>query len=248
MVMGNLPLSILVFVDEGVSGFNLIPEEIELVDSSILAPVGSNHNVGLKNDSLRFLQEECIEIIFDRIVIRSWDIRHGGKENARLGITLRDGIGIQSGEGVVPKMEKTSHLILCNGFGDVDSLGHDRGVVVSDLPLVVFEHVHVSVSGFYNVASCSHCELVDSCVLCPPITNANITLQNLTLRLLLKKRIEVILNASRVSTRRIAHGRKQNRLLGITLCHNTRISRGEGAVPKAEQSADLRFFDGLVRD
>lgn len=71
MVMGNLPLSIFVYVDKGVTSFDLLScsPHGELIDSAVLRPVDSLHNVTLENLTLWFELQEVGEVVFDAIVI-----------------------------------------------------------------------------------------------------------------------------------------------------------------------------------
>lgn len=97
VMMSDLPLSILVLVDEGITGLDLVAEQIELVDAGILTPVGTDHDVGLENGSLRLLLQEVDKIVLDGIVVGPGNIRYCGEEDSLLGIALCNSIGIEGG-------------------------------------------------------------------------------------------------------------------------------------------------------
>merc|ERR1719230_2546349 len=54
MVVGNLPLTIFKDVDEGVSGLDFCTSgtQRKLIDTNILAPVGTNFNKGFQDNSM----------------------------------------------------------------------------------------------------------------------------------------------------------------------------------------------------
>ena len=75
MVMGDLPLTVLELVDEGITGLDLVAEEVELVDAGILAPVGTDNDVGLEDGALGLLLKEVDEIILDGIIVSAGNVR-----------------------------------------------------------------------------------------------------------------------------------------------------------------------------
>merc|ERR1719478_1439768 len=122
---------------------------------------------------------------------------------------------------------------------------------MGDLPLVVLKDVNVGVSCLDDIAGSTHGEFVDTGILGPTITDANVAFDDLALRLLQKECIEVILDGSKVRARNIADGRKKDGFLGVALRHDPGIAGRKGVVPEREERSDLRlgdsFGDGAAR-
>lgn len=123
--------------------------------------------------------------------------------------------------------------------------GHDTGVVVGNLALVTFVDVNVAISGLDFVSGGSNRELIDSAVLSPTVSNADITLDNFTLWFLKKECIEVILDGIKVFAGHIRKSRQQHGagLHGIWACNNLGIASSQFVVPQTEQSTNFVFRD-----
>ena len=81
--------------------------------------------------------------------------------------------------------------------------------------------------------------LVDTRVLAPAVSDADITAQDLALGLLLEEPIKVILEAGKVGPGNVADGGKEDGVLGIPAGHDARVAGGQGIVPEVEQGPDL---------
>ena len=164
VVVGNLPLAVFVHVNEGVSGLDLVAggSKGEFVNTDILAPVGSDGYERFQDFSLRLLEEEGVEIVDNLGVVVTRDIRDGRQQDTVLGVSGSNQRGVAGGQSIVPQVEKSLDFFLLNRSGNVNSLRHDTGVVVRDLPLVALVDVNVRVSGLDLVSGGSHGEFVDS--------------------------------------------------------------------------------------
>jgi len=78
MVMRDLPLTMLVDVNEGVSGLDLVTSRThgEFVDSGITCPSITNGNVSIKDDTLRCLGKEVIKVVLDTVIVCSGFVTH----------------------------------------------------------------------------------------------------------------------------------------------------------------------------
>lgn len=65
-------------------------------------------------------------------------------------------------EGIVPQTEEGADFCLCDFCGTYDFLGHERGVMVRDHPLSIFECVYEGIAGF-DFGSIVKCEFINSC-------------------------------------------------------------------------------------
>ena len=83
VVVGNLPLSVFVDVDKGVSCLHLVASgsKGEFVNSNILAPVGTDGHEGLQNFTLGLFKQERIEVIRNRSGIISRNIGDSWQQN-----------------------------------------------------------------------------------------------------------------------------------------------------------------------
>ena len=135
-MVGNLPLTILKGVNERVAGLDLVPGSAhgEFVDTIVHAPVGARRNIGLQDLTLGLLLEEINKVALDAVVVSAGSIAHSREKAGSLGVALGDGVGILGGESTVPELEEVLDLVLGDGRGNVDALGHDGRMVVGNLP------------------------------------------------------------------------------------------------------------------
>jgi len=86
----NLPLAIFQNVDEGVTTLDLgsINAHGELVDSGVLGPVSSDHNLPLQNLSLGLLEKEFVEVTLDGSRVITGLIRDGREEYCAGGVAI----------------------------------------------------------------------------------------------------------------------------------------------------------------
>mmetsp|Transcript_19124 Transcript_19124/g.35638 ORF Transcript_19124/g.35638 Transcript_19124/m.35638 type:complete len:434 (-) Transcript_19124:79-1380(-) len=247
VVVGNLPLSVLEDVDEGVAGLDLgaIGAHGEFVNTGILGPVGANDDIGLKDGALRLLLAEGLEVVGDEGVAGAGHIRHGGKEHSFLGVTRGNSGSILGGEGVVPEVEQVADLVLRDGSADGDALGHDTGMVVGDLPLAALELVNVRVTGADLGSVDAHGEVVNSGVHGPAVADGDLSLDDLALGLLLKEGIEVILDGGEVGAGGVRDSGEKDGILGVPLGDDLGIAGGECRVPEVEEGTDLILGDVL---
>ena len=132
--------------------------------------------------------------------------------------------------------------LLGTGFVDRGLLfGHGGRVVVGDLPFVAFLDVSEGVSGLDLVSSGTHGEFVDSGILGPAVSHDDLALRDNTLGLQLQKVVKVVLDGGVVGTGSVGHGRKQNRVGGVTAGNLVRVKGGQGVVPEVEQGAHFTF-------
>ena len=99
---------------------------LTLVDTGIHAPVVTLDDVGFQNDSLWLLLEEVNKVGLDRIIVRTGNIRDGGEEDRRAGITLGNRVGIQGREGVVPEREERLDFSFRDGRSACLGRGEER--------------------------------------------------------------------------------------------------------------------------
>ena len=165
VVVGNLPLSVFIDVDEGVSGLDLVSggSKGEFVNTNILAPVGSNGNKRFQDFSLRLLEQEGVEIVGDRSGVVTRNIGDSWQQNTLGCVSAGNQGRITSCQGVIPQVEQSLHFLLGDRSGNINTLWHDTGVVVGDLPLSIFHDVGVSVSSLHlGTAFSAHGEFVNS--------------------------------------------------------------------------------------
>mmetsp|Transcript_10290 Transcript_10290/g.21495 ORF Transcript_10290/g.21495 Transcript_10290/m.21495 type:complete len:254 (+) Transcript_10290:19-780(+) len=128
-----------------------------------------------------------------------------------------------------------------------NGLGHHTRVVVRNLPLSIFVHINKAVSALHLVSSCTHGELVNSGILTPVVSDDNVALQNLALRLLGQETDEVVLDQVVTGTGNIGHGGQQHRILRVTPGNCIRIQSGKCPIPKLEQTPHFFLGDRLGR-
>lgn len=116
----------------------------------------------LQNLSLRLQLQKVNKVILDTRKVRTRSIANSRQQDSSLGIPSSNLLGILGGQGIVPKAEETTDLIIGDGLAHGNFLRHYGGVVVLDLPDAVFLDVVVGVSCLDNISSCSHCELLFS--------------------------------------------------------------------------------------
>mmetsp|Transcript_17713 Transcript_17713/g.36952 ORF Transcript_17713/g.36952 Transcript_17713/m.36952 type:complete len:257 (+) Transcript_17713:112-882(+) len=128
-----------------------------------------------------------------------------------------------------------------------NGLGHHTRVVVRNLPLSIFVHINKAVSALHLVSSCTHGELVNSGILTPVVSDDNVALQNLALRLLGQKTDEVVLDQVVTGTGNIGHGGQQHRILRVTPGNCIGVQSGKCPIPKLEQTPHFFLGDRLGR-
>mmetsp|Transcript_21511 Transcript_21511/g.27718 ORF Transcript_21511/g.27718 Transcript_21511/m.27718 type:complete len:283 (-) Transcript_21511:892-1740(-) len=151
MVLRNLPLAILKYVDISVTALYLGTSSThrELVDTSILGPVCTNNDISVKNLTLRLELEEVCEVINDSRIVGTRNIAYGRKKNSLLGITISNLLRVFSSKSIVPKSEQGSNLILGDGFCDDNAFGHDTRVMMGNLPFSILIYVNERVSALH---------------------------------------------------------------------------------------------------
>jgi hypothetical protein len=84
----------------------------------------------------------------------------------------------ESHPAYLPQTKESSNLVRLQDIPAVrtgqKSLGHDRRVMMSDLPLTIFVHIDKRVSGKNLITSGTHCEAVNSCILGPSWSGSEI--------------------------------------------------------------------------
>lgn len=98
VVVGNLPLTIFVDVNKGVSGLDLISGSThgEFIDTDILGPTITDGDERVNNFSLGLLEQKCVEIVLDGFVVGTGNIRNGGEKDGFLGVSLGNDIRVKS--------------------------------------------------------------------------------------------------------------------------------------------------------
>ena len=88
---------------------------------AILGPSVTDADVSVKDNSLRFLEKEGIEVVLDGFEVSSRDIRDGRQQDGTGlgGVSAGNKAGVTSGQSVVPQGEQSTDLIL----GDILSGG-----------------------------------------------------------------------------------------------------------------------------
>mmetsp|Transcript_35592 Transcript_35592/g.75021 ORF Transcript_35592/g.75021 Transcript_35592/m.75021 type:complete len:409 (+) Transcript_35592:170-1396(+) len=244
MVMADLPLSIFKYINKGVSALHFVASGThgKFVNAAILAPVVTNADIALQNLALRLLRQETNKVVMNQIVVGSGNVTDGWKQDCVLGVTFCNCIRIFCGQCRIPKLEKVSDLLLCNGLSH-GALGHDRGVMVINLPFSILKDVNEGITSLHFLPCCSHRELIDSSILAPVVSNSDMAFQNFTLGLQLQKVDKVILNARKVRSGRVTNSGQQHSTLGIPSRNRLRVQSCQGIVPQAEQSANLILRD-----
>mmetsp|Transcript_14466 Transcript_14466/g.20520 ORF Transcript_14466/g.20520 Transcript_14466/m.20520 type:complete len:296 (-) Transcript_14466:470-1357(-) len=248
MVLRDLPFAILEDVNVGVTSLNLLSvgSKCEFVDTSILCPVGSNNNISVEDLSLGLQFEEVCEVINLSEVVVTGNIRNSWEENTLLAVSLGNLLWVFRSKSIVPKAEETADLILSDGLSCDNALRHDTGVVVVDLPFSIFVNIHETVTSLYLLSGSTHCELIDTNILAPVVSNCDVALQDLSLGLQLQEVNEVVLNAFEVSPWCIGHGREKNSLSGVTRSNLLGVKGGKSIVPKAEKSTNFVLSNWLA--
>ncbi len=247
VVLRDLPLSVLEYVYVGVTSLDLLSTSShgELVDSSILGPVGSNNDVSAEDLSLGLVLEEVGEVVNNSGTVGTGDVGNSGKKNSLLGVTVGNLLRVKGGKGSVPESEEVTYLVLGDGLGGDNSLRHNRGVVVGDLPLTVLVDVDEGVTSLDLLSGGSHGELVDTAVLGPVVSDDDVAVKDLSLRLELQEVGEIVLNSGEVGSGGITDSGEKNTVLGVTLGNLNGVKGGKGVIPEVEQVANLLGSDGL---
>ncbi len=249
VVVGDLPFSVFKGVDERVSGLDLVASGThgELIDTVIHAPVVSDSNVRLQDSSLGFLLAEIDKVGSDRVIVGTRDIRNSWQQ-ARVGldrVARCDLVGVESGQSVVPQVEKSSNFLVGDGSrARNDFFRHLTRVVVGNLPLSTFVNVDERVSCLDLVASSSKSEFVDSDILAPVSTNGDEGFQDFTLGFLEQEGIEVISDRGGIITRDVRDSWQQNTVGSVSAGNQGRITSGQGIIPQVEQTLNFFLGDG----
>ena len=163
-MLRDLPFPVFIDVNEGVASLHLGTGSShgEFVDTCVLSPVGTNDDVSRFNLTLWLQLKEVCEVVLDKREVGAWNVRYGRKKDSLFGVALGNLYGVFGSKSVVPLGEETANLILGDGLSGDNALGHDTGVVVADLPLIIFVDVDEGVATLYFLSGGSHCEFVDS--------------------------------------------------------------------------------------
>ena len=94
----------------------------------------TNSDIGLKDLSLGLELQEVDEVVLNCAVVGARRVRDGGEKDARLGVAVRNLLGVESGQRVVPKAEEATDLIVRDRLAHGNLLWHNTAVVVLDLP------------------------------------------------------------------------------------------------------------------
>mmetsp|Transcript_7369 Transcript_7369/g.13420 ORF Transcript_7369/g.13420 Transcript_7369/m.13420 type:complete len:317 (+) Transcript_7369:327-1277(+) len=248
MVVRNLPLVILPNVDEGITTLDLIASRShsELVDACVLTPVVTNGNIALQNFTLGLLLQEANKVIFDQIVIGTWNIRNGGKKHCLGSITAGHSIGVFCCQRHVPKLEQVLNLLFGDSFG-LSAFWHDRRMMLGDFPLSIFKDIDKGVTSL-DLGTITHGELINTSILGPVGTNDDVTTLDLSLGLQLQEVREVINNSRVVVPWNIRHGRKQDSCFGVSVCHLLRILSRQSIIPQVEKRTNFLLRNGFCCD
>jgi len=114
---------------------------------------------------------------------------------------------------------------------------------VLDLPDAVLLHVVVGVSCLHDVAGGSHGELVNTSIRSPSVSDVDLPVEDLPLRLLEEEGVEVILDAREVGAGLVGDRGEEDGRLGVTARHDARVAGGEGGVPQFEERPHLGLGD-----
>merc|ERR1719276_477952 len=104
-------------------------------------------------------------------------------------------------------------------------------MVVRDLPLIVLVDVNEGITSLDLIAGGAHGEFVDTSVLAPVVSNGDVTLQNLSLGLLLQESNEVILDQIVIRSGNVGDCGKQDGLASVPVGDLIGILGGQGRVP-----------------
>mmetsp|Transcript_44319 Transcript_44319/g.106768 ORF Transcript_44319/g.106768 Transcript_44319/m.106768 type:complete len:205 (-) Transcript_44319:517-1131(-) len=202
-------------------------------------------NVRLEDFSLGFLLQKVVKVINDSSLVGPWNITDSRKEASIGGVACCNGLGVKSRKGRVPELEESSDFFFVDFLGDVQVLGHDRRMMMGNLPLLVFVYVGVSVTSLDLVTSSSHGKFVDSVVHAPVITGSDIGFQDFSLGLLLEKVNKVVLDRVVICSWNITDSWEQAWVLGVSFGHSVGAASGQGVVPQVEETADFRVGNAL---
>ena len=104
MVVGNLPFTIFIDINIGVSSLDLVPSgsHCEFINTDILAPVVSNGDITFKNFSLWLFLQKVNKVVLDTVIVSAWFVGYSWKKNSLLGVSLGDGIRVKSIKSIIP--------------------------------------------------------------------------------------------------------------------------------------------------
>mmetsp|Transcript_20782 Transcript_20782/g.44957 ORF Transcript_20782/g.44957 Transcript_20782/m.44957 type:complete len:257 (+) Transcript_20782:1741-2511(+) len=244
----NLPFTILIDVDIGVSPANFLTgcTHRKFINTGVLSPIGPNCDLTAKDLALRLELEEIGKVINYAREVSANVIRNGRQQHSILGVTFGNLNRILSGKSIVPQVEQSTNFFLCDRLRSDNSFWHYTRVVVVDLPFAILIDVNEAVASLDRLAGSSHFKLIDSRVLAPVFSNGHMTLQDGSSGLQLEEIDEVIFNGRKVGTSLVRNSRQKYSLLGIACSNLLGIEGSEGVVPKTEQSTNLILSDGLA--
>ena len=130
----DFPLAVFIRVHVCVTGLDLAPvrSEGELVNTSIECPIVTLEHVAFENDTLWLQLQEIDKVGVNRVVACARSVRDSWKED-RLGrVAFGNSLGIESGEGIVPKREEVLDFLFGNGR-DAGCLGSSEEGTSLDL-------------------------------------------------------------------------------------------------------------------
>ena len=125
-------------------------------------------------------------------------------------------------------------------------LGHERRVVVTDLPFSILKDVNKRVSGPNHTAVGSLSEFVDTDILAPILTNTHIRLNNLSVGLDGQEFVKIVLDARVGRSRNITYSGQKDGALGVSSRDGIRVTRQQSVVPQLEQTPNFRFGNDLT--
>lgn len=94
--------------------------------------------------------QNLTKVFRDRFLVGTWHIRDGGQQDCILAVPRGDLVGVTRRECIIPQMEQIARLLFVQDLSIVfgfDLLWHLTAVMMSNLPLSVFIHVHKRVPG-----------------------------------------------------------------------------------------------------
>lgn len=245
--MTNHPLTVFPHIDKRVPALELFSCGLhgEFVNAHVRAPIVPDRHVTLHNISRGLVGEKGDEVVFDGFVIRAGHVRDGGqKHRAPFCVASGDLVRVEGQERVVPEVKQASDVVFRhNGWGRGCCLGHERRVVVGNLPRPVFPHVHKRVSAPGRFPRATKGEFVNAGVLGPRTvpTYQHVPGQDVARRLLLQKDFKIVPNAVKVQALAIRKRGQKVAVFGIPRCDRGGIFGFERVVPELKQ-VSYRFL------
>mmetsp|Transcript_23404 Transcript_23404/g.43467 ORF Transcript_23404/g.43467 Transcript_23404/m.43467 type:complete len:207 (+) Transcript_23404:111-731(+) len=172
MVVGNLPFPIFLHIHKRIPGLHLaaICTHGEFIYTSIFCPVRTRDGLALCDHTLGLVLQEIDKVISNSFWVFARSVTHSRKQNGILGISSSNLGRIFCGKGIIPQVEQATDFLVTQHFS-LRSIHvffwHDTGVMMSNLPLSIFKHIHICVPCQHLATIVTHSKFIHTGILCP---------------------------------------------------------------------------------